>query len=186
MRAINGRAVTRRLAGVRRALDGDERREPGRIGIATLLGSLKCRLGAGEIATLCSSDAEAARRRSMAPGVRKLVGLLRAGDVTALLEQRSEIERAVRLATLQRAAVARFCGPQVAMLFQHDAEIDCGRGMSQRIGLPKSTLGRGEITTLRQQHPEIEPLVGVAGVVERPSGLGGDPQRSNGFTAGSQ
>jgi hypothetical protein len=35
------------------------------------------------------------------------------------------------------------------MLFQHDAEIERGRGMAQRIGLPKSTLGRGEITTLR-------------------------------------
>jgi hypothetical protein len=52
--------------------------------------------------------------------------------------------------------------------------------------LPKSTFGRGQITTLCEEHPEIEPLVGVPGAVERPAGLAGDPQRSNGFTAGSQ
>jgi hypothetical protein len=185
-RAINRRALTGRLARVRRPSGGDERREVGGIGIATVLGSLKCRLGAGEIAPLCSNDTEAARRSSMALRVGKLVGLLRAGNVSALLEQRPEIERAVRLATVQRAAIARLCGPQVATLLQHDAEVERGRGMAQRIGLRKSTLGRGQITTLCEEHPEIEPLVGAPGAVERPAGLAGDPQGSNGFTAGSQ
>jgi hypothetical protein len=175
-RAIHRRTLTGRLARVRRPSGGDERREVGGIGIATVLGSCKGRLSAGEIAPLCRNDPEAARRSSMALRVRKLVGLSRAGNVSALLEQRSEIERAVRLATLQRAAIARFCGPQVATLFQHDAEVERGRGMAQRIGLPKSTFGRGQFTTLCEEHPEIEPLVGLAR----------DPQRSYGFTAGSQ
>jgi hypothetical protein len=57
--------------------------------------------------------------------VRETIGLFCAGRVTARLQQRTKVERAIRLAALVRAAVTRFCIAEIATLLQEDTEVEC-------------------------------------------------------------
>jgi hypothetical protein len=56
--------------------------------------------------------------------IREPVRLFGARKVAALLQQRAEVECAVGLTALVRAAVARFRVAEVAALLQQDAEVE--------------------------------------------------------------
>jgi hypothetical protein len=98
---------------------------------------------------------------------RELVGLFGAQQVTALLEQRAEVEGAMRVAEFMRAAVARFRVIDRAALLQQVAEVERRGGVPPCIGLPVGKLSGGEVAAFLEQHSEIEPLDGFAGPLDR-------------------
>jgi hypothetical protein len=98
--------------------------------------------------------------------VRKPVGLFGAGKVTALLEQRTQVERAIRFAALVRAAVARLRIVKVATLLEQDPKVECRGRTAPCSGLPIRAFGGRQITALLEQHPEVEPRDRVARPVD--------------------
>jgi hypothetical protein len=124
---IGGRALIPNL--FRAACSGDDRcKTGGGVGIAALVGSLKRRLGTGEIPALRENDTQTGRCRGMAVCVPEPVGLFRPGEVTARLQQRREVECAIWLAAPVSAPVALFRAVRVAALLQKDAEVERGGG----------------------------------------------------------
>jgi hypothetical protein len=98
----------------------------------------------------------------MSSCVGEFIGTFCSGQVTATLEQAAEVERAVRVATLSCALVARPRLVQISALFEQDPEIDSRGSMAQRICLPICAFSGGEITALLEPDAEIEPLDAVA------------------------
>ncbi|HEY5431658.1 MAG TPA: hypothetical protein VIK04_21280 [Solirubrobacteraceae bacterium] len=88
-------------------MPSDQRLEAGHsIGISAFLGALKRRGSVGDVPAGPEDDPEAARRLSMAGRVREPICPLRARQITPLLEQRAQVERAVGVTALVRTFVA--------------------------------------------------------------------------------
>jgi hypothetical protein len=118
------------------------------------------------------------RDRIEARHARELVGRFGAEEVTALLEQRAEVERAMGVAEFMGAAVARFRVGDRAPLLEQVAEVQRRGGVTPCIGLPVSELGGGKVATLLEQHSEIEPLDGFTGPIDRLVIAPGHPPRT--------
>jgi hypothetical protein len=101
----------------------------------------------------------------VALGDRDLVGLLCACTITVALEQRTEIESAVRIAAVESAAVTDLRVGQIASLLQQHTEVERRACMPPPIGLPIRELGGGHVPTLLKQQPQVEPLGGLRELV---------------------
>jgi hypothetical protein len=103
--------------------------------------------------------------RRMALGDGDLVGLISTRTITVALEQRSEIESAVRIAAVERAAVTALGVGQIASLLQQHTEVQRRACMPPAIGLPIRELGGGHVATLLEQQPQVESLGGLRELV---------------------
>jgi hypothetical protein len=132
------------------------------VGVAAVLCTFKCRLPAVEVSAPAEDDTEAARRRRVTPGVRQPVRSFGAGEISALLQQRSQVEGAVHVAALSRAPIAVFRLVQRTAHLQQHPEVERGSRMPEQIGLPVRAFRGGEIPALLEQHAEVESLDRVA------------------------
>jgi hypothetical protein len=103
----------------------------------------------------------------MAVGIGESICAFCPGQVTALLEQRAEVEGAVRLAALVRALVARLRRLQIATGLEEHSEVERRAGMAHRIGFAIGALGCGEVTLSLEQNPQTEPVRGSPGAANQ-------------------
>jgi hypothetical protein len=124
-------------------------------------------LGLDEIPARGAEDAQAFCRSQVARGISNPIRTLRAGQVTAPLEQTAEVECAVRVAAFARALVAGLRLLQIAALFEEDPEVDRRGGMAQRIRLSIRAFGGGAITTHLEPKTKVEPFLCRSGAANR-------------------
>jgi hypothetical protein len=85
-----------------------------------------------------------------------------------LLEQRSEIEGAVRIATFQGAAVCRLGAISIAAALQQHSEVDGRRRMTSRVRVSVGSFCRGKVTAFFHQNAKVEPADGVGSLIDCP------------------
>jgi hypothetical protein len=118
-----------------------------------------------------TSGSEHGRQPSGRAGVAGRLGgavrALRTGEISALLQQRAQIEGPVLVAPLVGALVAGARALQVPSRFIDDAEVQCGARVPQFLSFAVGQFGARQVAALFEQNTEPEPLDGRTGTVDQ-------------------
>jgi hypothetical protein len=149
-------------------------------GISSLNSSGESGHGAGTVAATLEQDSEIRRRRRVAESVGLLVRLCRADRITAFLEEESEVECAVGVTSLTRAAERATRRLDVSVPFEEHPEVAgcCGMASPVRFGV---CLHRARVVApLLERHSLVEEPLGVGGL----RGVGPGTRRVRGWLRG--